>query len=104
VIWFDFAALCEGPRAVADYIELAQSFNTVLISDVPQFSPQMENAARRFVNLVDEFYDRGVNLVLSAAVPIPDLYRGERLRAEFARTQSRLIEMQSGEYLAREHR
>ena len=65
VIWFDFDALCEGPRSVADYIELAQSFNTVLISGVPQFSPQMEDAARRFVNLVDEFYDRGVNLVLS---------------------------------------
>jgi cell division protein ZapE len=104
VIWFDFDALCEGPRAVADYIELAQSFNTVLISGVPQFTPQMEDAARRFVNLVDEFYDRGVNLVLSAATPITELYDGERLRAEFARTESRLIEMQSREYLAAAHR
>ena len=104
VIWFDFDALCEGPRSVADYIELAQSFNTVLISGVPQFSPQMEDAARRFINLVDEFYDRGVNLVLSAAAPIVDLYDGERLRAEFARTQSRLIEMQSTDYLAGAHR
>jgi cell division protein ZapE len=104
VIWFDFDALCEGPRSVADYIELAQSFNTVLISGVPQFSPQMEDAARRFINLVDEFYDRGVNLVLSAAAPIVDLYDGERLRAEFARTQSRLIEMQSSDYLSRAHR
>jgi cell division protein ZapE len=104
VIWFAFDALCEGPRSVADYIELAQSFNTVLISGVPQFSPQMEDAARRFIDLVDEFYDRGVNLVLSAAVPIVELYDGERLRAEFARTQSRLIEMQSSEYLARAHR
>ena len=103
VIWFDFDALCEGPRAVADYIELARSFNTVLISGVPQFSPQMENAARRFVNLVDEFYDRGVNLVISAATPITRLYDGERLRAEFARTESRLIEMQSSEYLTRAH-
>jgi len=104
VIWFDFDALCEGPRAVADYIELAQSFNTVLISSVPQFTPQMEDAARRFVNLVDEFYDHGVNLVVSAATPITDLYDGERLRAEFARTESRLIEMRSREYLGREHR
>lgn len=104
VIWFDFAALCEGPRAVADYIELAQSFNTVLISGVPQFSPQMEDAARRFVDLIDEFYDHGVNLVLSAATPVTALYAGERLRAEFARTRSRLIEMQSAEYLARAHR
>jgi len=104
VIWFDFAALCEGPRSVADYIELAQSFNTVLISGVPTLSPQMEDAARRFVNLIDEFYDHGVNLVLSAAAPPAGLYRGERLRAEFARTQSRLIEMQSTDYLARAHR
>jgi len=104
VIWFDFAALCEGPRSVADYIELAQSFNTVLISGVPTLSPQMEDAARRFVNLIDEFYDHGVNLVLSAAAAPSGLYRGERLRAEFARTQSRLTEMQSAEYLARAHR
>ena len=104
VIWFEFDALCEGPRAVADYIELAQSFNTVLISGVPQFTPMMEDAARRFVDLVDEFYDRGVNLVLSAATPITDLYDGERLRAEFARTESRLIEMGSREYLAAAHR
>jgi cell division protein ZapE len=104
VIWFDFDALCEGPRAVADYIEIAQSFHTVLISSVPQFSPMMEDAARRFVNLVDEFYDRGVNLVLSAATPVTELYDGERLRAEFSRTESRLIEMQSREYLAAAHR
>jgi cell division protein ZapE len=104
VIWFDFDALCEGPRAVADYIELAQSFNTVLISGVPQFTPMMEDAARRFVNLVDEFYDRSVNLVASAATPIIELYDGARLRAEFARTESRLIEMQSREYLAAAHR
>ncbi|MDR3389978.1 MAG: cell division protein ZapE [Rudaea sp.] len=104
VIWFDFGALCEGPRAVADYIELARSFNTVLISGVPQFSAQTDDAARRFVELVDEFYDRGVNLVLSAATPITQLYEGERLGAQFARTQSRLIEMQSTEYLAGAHR
>lgn len=103
-VWFDFAALCEGPRAVADYIDLAQRFNTVLISDVPQFTPQTEDAARRFVNLIDEFYDRGVKLVLSAATPVTELYDGERLRAEFARTQSRLIEMQSAQYLAGAHR
>ena len=104
VIWFDFDALCAGPRAVADYIELARSFNTVLISGVPQFTTQTDDAARRFIELVDEFYDRGVNLVLSAAVPIIELYDGERLRAQFARTQSRLIEMQSSDYLALGHR
>lgn len=103
-VWFDFAALCDGPRAVADYIDLAQRFNTVLISNVPHFTPQTEDAARRFVNLVDEFYDRGVKLVLSAAMPVTELYGGERLRAEFARTASRLIEMQSAQYLAAAHR
>ena len=103
VIWFDFADLCEGPRAVADYIELAQTFSTVLISGVPRFSALMEDAARRFVNLVDEFYDHGVNLVLSAATPVTELYAGERLSAEFARTCSRLIEMQSVEYLGAAH-
>ncbi len=103
VIWFDFNAICDGPRGVADYIELARSYHTMLISGVPEFTPQTENAAQRFVELVDEVYDRGVNLVLSAAVPIIDLYDGQRLRAVFARTESRLTEMQSEEYLSREH-
>jgi cell division protein ZapE len=101
--WFDFAALCEGPRGVADYIELARAYHTILISNVPQFTPLTEDAARRFIELIDEFYDRGINLVVSAAAPVIDLYDGERLRAQFARTESRLIEMQSEDYLAREH-
>ncbi|MCE5234180.1 MAG: cell division protein ZapE [Mizugakiibacter sp.] len=103
VAWFDFAALCEGPRAVADYIELARGYATVLVSNVPQFTPEMEDEAKRFIHLVDEFYDRRVKLVLSAAAPIVELYDGARLRAEFARTESRLIEMQSEAYLALEH-
>lgn len=104
IAWFEFAALCEGPRAVADYIEIAKSYNTVLVSNVPAFGRGNEDPARRFVHLVDEFYDRNVNLVLSAAVPIDALYTGERLAREFERTRSRLVEMQSAEYLAREHR
>jgi cell division protein ZapE len=103
-IWFDFDAICEGPRGVADYIELARSYHTVLISGVPQFSPQTEDAAQRFVELVDELYDHGVNLALTAAAPIVELYDGRRHRAVFARTESRLIEMQSEEYLGCEHR
>ncbi len=103
-VWFEFDDLCNGPRGVADYIELARSYHTILVSNVPQFTPLTENAARRFIELVDEVYDRGVNLVLSAAAPAVELYDGERLRAEFARTESRLIEMQSEDYLAREHR
>ena len=93
-----------GARAAADYIEIAQSFPTVIVSGVPQFGSNDENEARRFVHLVDELYDRGVKLILSAAAPPTDLYRGERLRHEFERTASRLIEMQSQEYLQREHR
>ena len=104
VLWFDFDALCEGPRAVADYIALAKAGPTVIISNVPQFSIYSEDAAKRFVQLVDEFYDRHVKLVLSAAAPITELYDGERLRAEFGRTESRLIEMQSEAYLALPHR
>jgi len=104
VAWFEFAALCEGPRSVADYIEIARDFHTVLLANVPQLGAGDENAARRFVNLVDEFYDRNVNLIVSAAAPLPDLYRGDKLQHEFQRTGSRLIEMQSEAYLAREHR
>jgi cell division protein ZapE len=102
-IWFAFAALCEGPRGVADYIELARTYHTIFISGVPRFAPQADDAARRFIELVDEVYDRGVKLILSAAAPIVDLYGGGRLRAAFARTESRLIEMHSEDYLAREH-
>ena len=104
ILWFEFAALCEGPRAVADYIALAKAGPTIIIANVPQFTLYSEDAAKRFVQLVDEFYDRRVKLVLSAAAPITELYDGERLRAEFGRTESRLIEMQSEEYLALEHR
>ncbi|HTW75353.1 MAG TPA: cell division protein ZapE [Steroidobacteraceae bacterium] len=104
VVWFGFAALCEGPRSQNDYVELAQEFHTVLLSDVPVFSqPAQDNAARRFIALVDEFYDQGVKLVLSAAAAPAELYRGGRLRAEFHRTHSRLVEMQSEAYLARAH-
>ncbi|MBT2116501.1 AFG1 family ATPase [Dyella sp. LX-66] len=103
ILWFDFDALCEGPRAVADYIAIAKAGPAVIVSNVPQFSIYSEDAARRFVLLVDEFYDRHVKLILSAAAPITELYDGERLRAEFGRTESRLIEMQSEEYLASPH-
>ncbi len=100
VVWFEFAALCEGPRSQNDYIELATVYQAVLLSNVPVLSVSQENAARRFISLVDEFYDHGVKLIISAAVPIIELYQGERLRFEFERTQSRLLEMQSREYLS----
>ncbi|GLR00085.1 cell division protein ZapE [Dyella mobilis] len=104
ILWFDFAALCDGPRAVADYIALAKAGPAIIISNVPQFTIYSEDPAKRFIQLVDEFYDRHVKLILSAAAPITDLYDGQRARAEFGRTESRLIEMQSEEYLALPHR
>ena len=104
VAWFDFAELCDGPRSQNDYIELARIFHAVLISGVPAFTPDLNDQARRFVNLVDEFYDRNVKLVLAAQRPLLELYQGGSLEFEFQRTVSRLQEMQSYEYLAREHK
>ena len=102
--WFDFTPMCVQPRSAADYIEIARQFHAVLISDVPRMNISQDDAARRFINMVDEFYDRNVKLILSAEVPIEELYAGGRLTFEFRRTQSRLLEMQSHEYLARPHR
>ncbi len=103
IAWFDFAALCEGPRGTTDYIEIAHEFNTVLVGGIPAFSALNEDAARRFVNLIDELYDRRVNLVCTAAAAPTSLYTGTRLQGAFERTASRLIEMQSAEYLASHH-
>ncbi len=103
-VWFEFAALCAGPRSQDDYIEIAREFGSVIVQNVPVLDGLLENEARRFIALVDELYDRGVNLIVSAAAPAARLYRGERLALEFRRTASRLAEMQSAEYLAREHR
>jgi len=103
VAWFDFESLCAGPRSQNDYIELARCFQAVILSAVPVLDEFRENEARRFIALVDEFYDRRVKLILSAATGVDDLYRGQRLRAEFERTRSRLLEMQSHDYLAAAH-
>jgi cell division protein ZapE len=104
VAWFDFAALCAGARSQEDYIEIACEYQSVIVADVPVFDATHEDEARRFIALIDEFYDRNVKLIVSAAAAPAELYRGERLGALFARTASRLTEMQSEEYLAREHR
>ena len=101
--WFDFDALCEGPRGASDYIEIAQEFHTVLLGGVPVFDDSRNDAARRFITLVDELYDRHVNLVCTADAAPAALYAGERLASAFERCASRLIEMQSSEYFAREH-
>ncbi len=102
--WFDFDALCEGPRGNADYIEIAREFHTVLIGAIPRLTAERDDAARRFVHLIDELYDRRVNLVCTAEAAPMELYAGERLVAAFERTASRLVEMQSADYLALEHR
>ena len=101
--WFDFDALCEGPRGNADYIEVAREFHTVLLGNIPRMDGDRDDAARRFVHLVDELYDRHVNLVCTADAAPMALYAGERLVAAFERTASRLVEMQSTDYLAHEH-
>lgn len=103
IAWFDFAAICDGPRSQEDYIEIARWYPTVIVSDVPLLTGQSDDATRRFIALVDEFYDRRVKLLLSAAAPPENLYSGERLAFEFQRTVSRLREMQSEEYLHAAH-
>jgi cell division protein ZapE len=119
IIWFDFFALCSGPRSQRDYIQLAKEYATVFLSNVPQFSGnlipavfsgvedsyqrsgvllgelrQLDDEARRFIALVDEFYDQKINLYISAEVDIPKLYQGNQLSFEFERCKSRLYEMQ----------
>ncbi len=102
--WFDFDALCEGPRSASDYIEIAREFHTVLVGGIPVFDDVRDDAARRFVTLIDELYDRHVNLVCTADAAPMALYAGTRLAGAFERTASRLVEMQLAEYMAREHR
>lgn len=104
VVWFDFKELCDGPRGQADYIEIAHCFHTVVLSGIPVLDTPQNDQTRRLVTLVDEFYDRSVKLIVASAAPVNELYRGHKLAFEFERTSSRLIEMQSQEYLARPHR
>lgn len=100
VVWFDFKTLCGGPRSQNDYLELANQFHTVLLSDVPMMPIRLASEARRFTWLVDVLYDRRVKLVISAEVPPEQLYTEGPLAHEFPRTVSRLNEMQSKEFLA----
>lgn len=104
VIWFDFEELCDGPRSQNDYIELAVCFHSILLSNVPLMDRLKEDQARRFINLVDVFYDHSVKLIISAEVSVTDLYNGTRVAFEFQRTMSRLQEMQSHDYLALSHK
>jgi cell division protein ZapE len=112
VAWFDFSALCDGPRGKADYIELARRYETILLSGVPRFTVHMADQLRRFVWLIDEFYDRRVKLVISAdAAPEALFVDGDeddafqvQLNASLKqRLTSRLTEMQTREYLSQPH-
>lgn len=104
VVWFDFKAVCDGPRSQNDYIELARQFHAIIISNVPVLGKEKDDQARRFINMIDEFYDRNVKVIISADAAITDLYAGGRLGFEFERTESRLLEMQSREYLEAAHK
>jgi len=103
VIWFDFDELCDGPRSQNDYIQLARCFHSILLSNVPVLDRYKEDQARRFINLIDVFYDHNVKLIISAQAKATQLYQGKRVEFEFQRTISRLQEMQSHDYLALSH-
>ena len=102
--WFSFAELCDSPRSQNDYIELASVFHTLFLEHIPVMHAGNDDQCRRFINLIDEFYDRNVKLILSAETAPEQLYDGSNLSFEFKRTLSRLQEMQSREYLARPHK
>uniref|UniRef100_UPI00333E6969 cell division protein ZapE n=1 Tax=Castellaniella defragrans TaxID=75697 RepID=UPI00333E6969 len=104
VVWFDFATLCGGPRSQNDYLELVDRFQTVILSDVPRMAPRQASEARRFTWLVDVLYDHKVKLIMSAQCPADELYTQGPMSNEFHRTVSRLMEMQSREYLDAERR
>jgi len=104
VVWFDFKDVCDGPRSQNDYIEMARQFHAIIVSNVPVLGKDKDDQARRFINMIDEFYDRNVKVIISAAAPITELYAGGRLGFEFERTESRLLEMQSREYLEAPHK
>src|SRR5438445_2811692 len=103
VAWFDFAALCAGPRSQRDYLELAQRFAVILVSDIPQLSPATADQARRFTWLIDILYDHRVKLLASAEAPAEELYAEGPNARDFPRTVSRLVEMRTRDYMALPH-
>ena len=104
VVWFDFATLCGGPRSQNDYLELANRFHAVILSGVPRMGPRQASEARRFTWLIDVFYDHRVKLIMSAECEPEEIYTEGALANEFHRTVSRILEMQSREYLESERR
>jgi len=104
VVWFTFDTLCNTSRSTQDYIELARVYQTIMISNIPVMDETMSDSARRFVNMIDEFYDRNVKLIVSAEATADNLYTGKRLAFEFERAASRLFEMQTTDYLGSAHK
>ncbi|MGJ0578320.1 cell division protein ZapE [Xenorhabdus bovienii] len=103
VLAINFKTLCEDPRSPLDYIALSKLYHSVLLHDTPAMTALDESAARRFLALVDEFYERHVKLIINAEVPMERIYQGELLTFEYRRCLSRLQEMQSEEYLKLPH-
>lgn len=103
VVWFEFRDICDGPRGPADYIEIGCQFQTVFVANVPSMGDEQNDQAKRFMIMVDEFYDRSVRLILTAVTLPEQIYSGKKWQKSFKRTVSRLIEMQSHDYLARRH-
>ena len=103
IVWFDFNILCHSPRAAQDYIQLAEQFHTLLLSNVPIMDKYMDDKARRFIYLIDALYDKNVKIILSAETKLEHLYTGDMLKFAFKRALSRLIEMQSNQYQSKPH-
>jgi len=104
IIWLDFNVICGDQRGSADYIEIARQYHTVLVSNIPKMDDSHNDKGKRFINMIDEFYDRNVNLLASADGQPEELYTGRQLKFEFKRTVSRLLEMRSHEYMQRAHK
>ena len=99
VIWFEFDDLCNTPRSTEDFIQIASFFKTVLISNIPLMDSSLDDAARRFINMIDTFYDMHINIVVSAAAQPEKIYSGKKLKFEFDRAISRINEMQTTKYI-----
>lgn len=98
---FTFPQLCEQPHGAEDFLELARKFHTVFLENVPKMGYDRSNEAKRFMVMVDTFYEMGIRLVIGAETAPHKLYHGDKLAYEFERTVSRLLEMQSADYLTK---
>ncbi|MDH5407841.1 MAG: cell division protein ZapE [Gammaproteobacteria bacterium] len=103
LIWFSFDELCSKPRSANDYLDIAKSFHTIFISDIPELDEAKDDAAKRFIHLIDALYDNHVKLIATTAAPVDQLYHGRLVKFEFDRTISRLTEMASQDYLHKQH-